>query len=312
MAATLAGPHCPTPPPTATPRWWRRCLPRRPRRTCPIGALHSPHGPVFSVSCYNWDFGRAAKSSPRHRLKYSWSLRWLVAVGALPALLTLHSRWPHAALTMRKVLVELLLWRLALLTPPSSLTPRRSGYAAAHLAARNGHCGVVRMLAGAGAELNSLALTHAPLHLASQEGHAAAVEALLAAGADPNKTGGRERASALWFAAKGGHEASAAALLAAGGEAGAVDMIDQVLPPPAAAAAAAAERARCPEYDHFATSFSQRSAPAVQESALHWAARGGWVPLLTRLLAAGAAPAAKNRLHYSPLNLCSGAGVIRR
>jgi len=88
-------------------------------------------------------------------------------------------------------------------------------------AARNGHVGAIRVLAGFGADVETRDKGgRTPLHWAARNGHAGAIRALVAAGADAEARD-KDGATPLHLAAWQGPPDAVRALLDAGADAGA-------------------------------------------------------------------------------------------
>lgn len=169
----------------------------------------------------------------------------------------------------------------------------RWGRGALHRASEEGHTGVVRLLAGAGAQINcptggTEGLT--ALHLAASAGHADTVAALLEAGARPGASSGGGRTTPLHLAAAAGHWRVLQLLLTAGCLPDALDVADRT----PLLLAVSHKRMRCA--DLLLRAGARTNQEDVRgDTAIREAVRTGCAGLVRSLLAAGAVP---TRSHY--------------
>ena len=155
-----------------------------------------------------------------------------------------------------------------------------------HWAAGHGHADVVKLLVGAGAQLEATEEgARTALHYAAQRGHAPVVAELLSLGANPEARSARQ-VTALQMAASGGHTEAVARLAASGADLEASH--DEPKLTALAAACALGHLEAALELLNAGASVAARDAAG--RTPLKLARKGGHADIVAALVAAGAQP----------------------
>eukprot|EP00040_Diaphanoeca_grandis_P020460 m.108833 g.108833 ORF g.108833 m.108833 type:complete len:485 (-) comp27908_c0_seq1:459-1913(-) len=161
--------------------------------------------------------------------------------------------------------------------------PKRDGATPLFIAAQEGHCELVRLLIGRGADLDlSDEDGISPLYIASYQGHLEVVDILLDAGANPNQLG-KDATSPLYIAAQEGYANIVHTLAARGAN---VDSADKDGTTPLLMASQEGRVAAVAVLLSFGADVSASTSRGVQP--VHSAAQNGHIKIFQMLTAYGA------------------------